>query len=219
MQEEIWKSVVGYEGIYEISDFGNMRSVDRFGLDGRKLQGRPLSPVLQSTGYFTFDLCGKKRMKPTGVHRIVAEAFMGRIPEKMVIDHLDGNPQNNHVSNLEIVTVRENTVRGRGCQMSKSKYTGVHQRGKNWAAFKSINGVRQYLGTYEKESDAHEAYMEGKKTSAAIISPKGYSFCKGKNKFQIDVLGKYYGYVETEKEAIERVSKIRKGLQSTMTEQ
>lgn len=110
---ELWKPVKGYENLYEVSNLGNVRSVDRY-IDTnirhvtRRLQkGRILSQNLKSRGYLTVDLCKNGKVKTTLVHRIVADAFL---PDdgKRTINHIDGDKTNNAVSNLERSSHSEN---------------------------------------------------------------------------------------------------------------
>jgi len=92
---EIWKDVVGYEGVYEVSDHGRVRRV-RTGL--------VLSPGRDKKGYTNVGLCVDGKPIRVKVHHLVMEAFVGKRPNGLVINHIDENPRNNHVSNLEYVT-------------------------------------------------------------------------------------------------------------------
>ena len=110
---ERWKPVTGYEGIYEVSNHGRVRSVDRTITcsDGRvrRHKGKSLStPLMQQGGYphVCFYIQGKSKVH--AVHPLVAEAFIGPRPEGMEVCHYDGNPANNHVDNLRYDTPSEN---------------------------------------------------------------------------------------------------------------
>ena len=110
MHEEIWKDVVGYEGYYQVSNLGNVRSLIMW--DGQKYRER-LSPykLKQShttTGYKKVELSKEGIRKSKKVHRLVAKSFITRIEGKEIINHIDGNPLNNHVSNLEWCNQSEN---------------------------------------------------------------------------------------------------------------
>jgi hypothetical protein len=103
MEEEIWKQCgVGAERyskwIYEVSNQGNFRVVDY------SKEPRILKQHLNSKGYFRGCIANKKVL----IHHLVANAFMGERPEGLVIDHIDRNPKNNHISNLRYVTHKEN---------------------------------------------------------------------------------------------------------------
>ena len=101
---EKWLPVVGYEGTYEVSDHGNVRSVTRIvrgrGSVMRRVQGRPLQPLLTGSGHETINGSVDGKRKRLYVHRLVLEAFVGACPDGMEGCHNDGNPQNNHVDNL-----------------------------------------------------------------------------------------------------------------------
>tara|TARA_R110000737_G_scaffold56106_1_gene80185 strand:- start:21553 stop:22206 length:654 start_codon:yes stop_codon:yes gene_type:complete len=216
---ENWKAVVGYDGLYEVSNFGRLRSLDRLSTTGRQLKGKMMKPHTNKLGYMRASLGGLNPRKHQ-IHRLVVTAFIGAIPEGLVIDHIDSNPSNNNLKNLEVVTYHENMVRGKLCTMAESKYVGVVRNKSNWSAKRSIDGETFFLGTYKTEQDASEAYQLGKETGKKIIKPKkGYCFNKKNQKFMIEVMGIYYGYVQTETEAVKKVAEIRKGLQNTMIKQ
>ena len=112
MADEIWRPVAGCEGQYEVSNLGRVRSLDRIGTQGTRwgrsmsvrLKGRILKPGTVAGGYQYV------KIGPVGalVHRLVLEAFAGPCPEGMECAHDDGNPANNHASNLRWATKIEN---------------------------------------------------------------------------------------------------------------
>ncbi|MFI2132888.1 NUMOD4 motif-containing HNH endonuclease [Lysinibacillus fusiformis] len=112
---EIWKPVVGYEWLYEVSSKGQVRSLDRPVYRGNKIhcymKGRILKQTKTTTGYMRVTLVkpGNKN-KMFRVHRLVATAFIQQIEGKELINHIDSNPINNDVSNLEWCTHSENLV-------------------------------------------------------------------------------------------------------------
>lgn len=121
---EIWKPVVGYEGIYEVSDQGRMRSLDRTVLhkDGRKTRrpGMVLVANPNSLGYPRVSLCKDGDSHWSTLHAIVAQTFLPKPPRKIgatrrdfVVNHKDGNKLNNHVSNLEYITSTANIYHAR----------------------------------------------------------------------------------------------------------
>lgn len=102
---EVWKSVVGYEGIYEISNFGNVRSVERVIVyeDGRiyNYPSRNLSFNKTVQGYNSVHLYKNCKRKNKKVHILVAEAFLDNPENLPDVNHIDGQKRNNHVDNLE----------------------------------------------------------------------------------------------------------------------
>lgn len=111
-QREIWKDVVGYEGIYQVSSLGRVRSVDRtIAMSNRtaRLRGRVLKSALTPHGYPMVNLCNRK-CTPRKICRLVAEAFIGKRPSGMELRHLDGNKLNSNVNNLAYGTHQENML-------------------------------------------------------------------------------------------------------------
>lgn len=113
--EEIWKAIEGYEGLYEISNIGNVRSVDRYIHKVERgtpcvsfCRGRILSPGDNGKGYQFVLLNYKGKSKSYYIHRLVAMAFIPRVKGKDYINHKDGNKKRNNVDNLEWCTTAEN---------------------------------------------------------------------------------------------------------------
>lgn len=99
----MWKPVVGYEGLYEVSDLGEIRRILPNGTT-RKLK------LWQSANYYTVCLSNKCHRKTKAVHRLVADAFLNKPENATEVNHKDGNKLNNKVENLEWVTQRENAI-------------------------------------------------------------------------------------------------------------
>jgi hypothetical protein len=110
--QEIWKPVSGYVGLYEVSNFGTVRSLDRIIPDKthgtRKLAGRVLRYTTDNQGRCYVGLSRDNKPIKKRVHLIVAEAFLGPRHKGVEVCHEDGNPTNNQASNLRFDTHKSN---------------------------------------------------------------------------------------------------------------
>lgn len=111
--QEIWKAVPGYEGKYEVSNLGRVKSLARkfYCKNGitNQVRERILKPGTDGSGYFRCALCSDKKLTTFKVHRLVARAFVsGETKERFQVNHKDGNKKNNRSDNLEWATVSEN---------------------------------------------------------------------------------------------------------------
>ena len=97
---EEWRDVAGYEGLYEVSNLGRIRS--HYGGKVRYIK------CIKEKGYLYLNLYKNGKMKRRFVHRLVYESFRGQITDGRQVDHIDGNKENNTLSNLRAVTPREN---------------------------------------------------------------------------------------------------------------
>ena len=160
--QEIWKNINGYEGMYQVSNLGRVKSLDRVvvninGIES-KHKGRVLKPAVDGTGYFTVSLLGKKTFK---VHQLVASAFLNHTPKKyeLVVDHINDIKTDNRLENLQLVTQRYNSSKKK---RGSSKYTGVHWDNAyhKWISSIRIDGKKTVLGRFNNEYDAHLLYQE-----------------------------------------------------------
>jgi hypothetical protein len=150
MEQEIWKDIEGYEGLYKISSFGNVFSV----------RWNRLMSLIISNGYRRVGLIKNKQNKKFFVARLVAKHFIPNIENKEYVDHIDRNPLNNHVSNLRWATIIENNGNKSNRKNSFSKYKGVsfHKLHKKWETKIQVNGRRKHLGYFTCEKEAALAY-------------------------------------------------------------
>lgn len=118
--QEIWVAVKGYEGLYKISNYGDIKSVRR---------GLVLTPVMISGGYYQVTLYNKGRRKNYRIHRIVAEHFIPNVDNKPEVNHIDGDKSNDSVPNLEWVSSRENIIHAfdTGLRVSHGEHNNFHK--------------------------------------------------------------------------------------------
>lgn len=113
---EIWKDIPGYEGLYQVSNLGRVRSLDHKSKGGhgaieQSVRGKVLKARAKKGKYITYytvSLCSAGKPKDHYVHRLVWSTFNGAIPKGLVINHIDENPANNSLDNLMICTQQEN---------------------------------------------------------------------------------------------------------------
>lgn len=106
---EIWKDIKGYEGVYQVSNLGNVKSLSRevkIGKNKRYIGEKVLTPIKRKDGYVCINFTHIKR-KQYFVHRLVAETFFG-VNSYLVVNHKDFNRSNNKLENLEFCSQKEN---------------------------------------------------------------------------------------------------------------
>lgn len=167
MENEIWKDVVGYEGLYQVSNLGNVKSLPRklpLPITGfYYTKERVLTPTKNKRGYKIATLRANGVNMGYSVHRLVMFAFVDVVDKHTQVDHKDGDRSNNVLSNLRYCTNRENqsfdnVKRG---FVKHSKFTGVskHHTGK-WRAYIKICGKQKWIGLYSTQEEASAAYQE-----------------------------------------------------------
>jgi hypothetical protein len=162
--EEVYKDVLDYEGFYQVSNLGNVKSLERkvpFKNSFKKLKERILKPSKDGRGYYKVSLAKNGINKTKLVHQLVAVAFLNHKPDgyKIVVDHIDSNPLNNNLKNLQLISQRENLSKDK--KGYSSKYTGVcwNKKSNKWVATIRINGKIKHLGLFHNEIDAANAYQ------------------------------------------------------------
>ena len=142
------KPIVGYED-YSVDEDGNVYSM-KFG------KIKKIKPRKDRGGYLAVGLLKNGKQKTFSVHRLLYSAFVGDIPDKMFIDHIDRNKTNNKLDNLRLVTAQQNQFNRdpRGYSWDKEM--------KKWRAYIKLNGKTIHLGLFNTELEAKAAYLEAK---------------------------------------------------------
>ena len=148
--DEIWKPIKDYENEYEISNYGEVKSLAR-----NTTKGKILKSFLQN-GYLRVMLSKNNKKRWYSIHRLVAETFILNSENKPQINHKDGNKLNNHVDNLEWCTASENIVHSINNKLRTIKNGGQHKLSKKVYQFNldgevvkiwdSLNDIHRELG-------------------------------------------------------------------------
>lgn len=134
--QEIWKDIKNYEKKYQVSNFGNIRSLNF----RRTKSSKNLILIINHNGYIQIGLFNKS-IKTFSVHRLVAEAFLDKVKGKEDINHIDGNKKNNHANNLEWCTQKENSIHAVKKGLIVGNYKIIIQYDKNG------NFIKEHLGS------------------------------------------------------------------------
>jgi hypothetical protein len=156
MESEQWKDIPGYEDLYKVSNLGRVLSVRRDII---------LKPGL-IRDYRSVVLCNHGKRVTMRVHQLIAVAFLNHKPSGMnkVVDHIDGNKENNKLSNLQILSHRGN-IQKADRKNKSSKFTGVtfHKGRQMYRAYVNVSKKQIHLGFYQSEIEASKAYQDALK--------------------------------------------------------
>ena len=162
MINEYFANLKGYENLYIISNYGEIKSVDKEvkNRNGcRKIKGKILKPKIDKYGYFRIGLTKNNKQKFYQVHRLVAETFIPNPNNYPIINHKDGDKQNNHISNLEWCTYSYNSQHAynNGLKLGKS---AEHKGGKNPKSRLNEQEVLTILQDKKKGLTIKESYLK-----------------------------------------------------------
>lgn len=222
MKEEIWKDIPDYEGLYQVSNLGRVKSLPKEWVSGnnsvRSHKGKILKTHINKQGYVDISLNKDSIRKTHKVHKLVAMAFLNheKCGHILVIDHINDNRSDNRLENLQIVTQRFNAYKTQGKYSSKYKgvsWCNIHKR---FISTIYVNGKTIRLGYFKSEEEASEYYNNAliaisngsniitkKKTKTSKY--KGVYFDKSRKKYcsRITINGKvkYLGLYDCELKA------------------
>lgn len=155
--KEQWKDIPGYEGLYQVSDCGNVRSLDRLVRykNGalHPLVGRVLACNDDGNGYKIVSLCKNGSQKSFRLHQLVMTAFVGECPEDMEVLHGDETRDNNNLSNLRYGTRQENIeernhARGENTGTVKLTSEQVNEIHWVWSFGFTLKEIGEYYGVH-----------------------------------------------------------------------
>ena len=165
METEIWKDIIGFEGLYQVSSLGRIKSLSR--VVPRRNNNVIENILKQSTtkdGYHFISLCNNAKCCTKRVHRLVSEAFIPKINDyQITVNHINGIKTDNRLDNLEWVSVRENTSHMFFHKNKNMKCIGVRQctRGsKMWECRTSLDRKPIHIGTFKTEQEAIDAKIK-----------------------------------------------------------
>ena len=152
MIEEIWRPIEGYEGLYEVSNTGRVRSVDRYVKtcygSYRLYKGKVLSPGKDKNGYLKVVLNCNGKCKTINVHRLTAQAFIPNPDNLPMVNHKDEDKSNNNVDNLEWCTAKYNNTYG--TRQDKVRYTAI--KNGYWTGLRSGLRRDEYNKNYYQDN-------------------------------------------------------------------
>lgn len=151
---EVWKDIPEFEGMYQVSNLGNVRS-----LKFNKI--KVLKKSINSRGRYRVNLCKNGyKLSNCKISQLSAMAFLNHRPcgHKIVVDHIDNNKENDKLYNLQLISNRENTIKD--TMRGSSKYVGVswHKIQNKWRTSIYIKGKVKHLGYFTDEKKAAQAY-------------------------------------------------------------
>ncbi len=181
--KEEWKPIKGYEGLYLISNLGNVKSASRIRYKGGVLKERILKPRQRNKNgknrykYKLVALWKDGKRKDVSIHKLVAETFIPKIAGKNIINHIDGNPENNCVNNLEWCTPKENTHHAWESGLCKNsvKYGAKHKLSRKVALY-DLEG--NFIEKFDCIDEACRKYNLNKGNVQFVLHGKR-KHCKG----------------------------------------
>ena len=158
---EIWKDIQNYEGSYQVSNYGRVKSLSRVDSRGNKRNEKILKGRKNRQGYYDVALCKNGKQKFCRINRLVAQAFIPNPNNYPVINHIDGNKANNYVNNLEWCTYKHNSQEAMELGLLKPNYIGIMKGkfGKQHNKSKKVKQINKYtneiIAVFDGINEAH----------------------------------------------------------------
>lgn len=146
--KEVWKNIHGYEGQYQVSNLGRVKSLDRIDARGWKRKGKIIKATANQDGYLVVGLTKNNFHKKFFVHRLVAKEFIPNPNNHPIINHKDEDKSNNNLENLEWCdykynsnygNAKEKAVSNRNYDYSKTDYSAIAAKNRKPIIAKSID--------------------------------------------------------------------------------
>ena len=137
--KEIFKDIAGYEGLYQVSNLGRVKSLN-YGRTGKE---KLLQPKLNNRNYWMIQLSKNGVSKKYLLHRLVAQTFLPNPNNLPVVNHIDENKNNNYASNLEWCTQQYNVTYNNGHRRN-CKVVGSYKNGKLIKIYNALSDVEQF---------------------------------------------------------------------------
>lgn len=153
---EIWKNVTGYENYLSVSNYGRI-------LRKKSTDDRPINKIsyghIDTHGYRYVQISFNRNTKVLLIHRLVYQAFIGKLDKSLVIDHIDNDRLNNHYTNLQQITQSINCYKdnSRNSNFENIRY---NKENNSYIARITINNTRHNIGSFRTEIEARNAYLD-----------------------------------------------------------